>query len=120
MDSIPECLNEDINCLVEYLVYKSNCKIDYSLRTLCNHIRCGRCSGIPICCIIFFLVFWVPLFYFINFKLVKRFIKWWPPAKFNYVPCVMCYFLKNKKQIYVCKIGDKRCCGLVSQSIESQ
>jgi hypothetical protein len=121
MGSIPDCLNEDINHLVEYLVYKSNCRVDYSPKTLYRHVRCGRCSGIPVCCILFFLGFWVPLFLFINFKPVKRFVKWWPPQeRFNYVPCFICYWRRNKKKIHVCKLGDKRCCGLVSQSVEPQ
>lgn len=116
---MPDSLKKDIDSLVEYLVRKNNQKVDYRLSTLYSHIKCGRCSGIPYCCIFFFLFFWMPLFSLIGFKPIKAFIKWWPPIKCNYVPCFFCYFFKNKIKIHVCKKDDEKCCGIISRSTET-
>lgn len=58
-----------------------------------GEIRCGLRSKIPVCCILFYLLLWKPLFLFIHFDIVKRFIVWYPPRtyyNYNHVPCLIC------------------------------
>jgi hypothetical protein len=43
------------------------------------HIQCGLHSGFPVCCILFYVLFWLPVVFgeMRPFKLNKRFIAWW-------------------------------------------
>lgn len=88
-----------------------------------RHIRCGWHSGLPLCCIIFFVFFWLPLFglrYFIleNEGRIVRWLKWitrrWPPKKekYQYVACPLCVLLGRKVQIKVCSGTNRHGCCL--------
>jgi hypothetical protein len=79
-----------------------------------NHIRCGYHSNIPICCMIFFLVFWIPLFYLLCFQWVKQFINWYPPPmrnkkRFDYVPCPFCFIFNRRRKILLCEKDPENC-----------
>lgn len=84
-----------------------------SLGRLPKHVRCGRMSNIPFCCIVFYLFFWTPMFACRRLPLFKRFTRWYPPGKpFNYVPCFLCLTLQRRRKIKHCDYApnDVGCC----------
>lgn len=95
-----------LNCDIE------NSKTNINFSSICRHIRCGLKSNIPICCIVFYLLR-EPLYFFINFTLVKKFIYWYPyrtKCKYNYVPCLICFLFRRVRKLYVCTESDIDCC----------
>lgn len=99
---------EEIKCLETLYLDNINSSMKrhpWSLRRIWNHIRCGQHSNIPLCCILFFIVFWTPLFYLLCFKPVKWFINWYPPIRqerFNYVPCPFCLVFNRRRKLKIC------------------
>ena len=74
-------------------------------------VVCGWYSNIPVCCIIFFVLVWSPLFYFNSFSLVKKFLDRWPPGKpFYYVACPFCVLFNKRKKSKVCEYSCTGCC----------
>jgi len=101
-------LNKDnATVIVDYL---NRHKSRMSVKSICGHFHCGRHSGIPLCCMIFFVFLWGPLSRLSYFSLVKKFIYWYPPVKFGYVPCLFCFVLRRKAKIRNCSNDNLYCC----------
>ena len=75
-----------------------------------HDIRCGLKSNIPLCCILFFLVFWQIIFIFVHFSIVRKFVSWYPPEPCGYVPCVFCVIRKSFRKVHDCSASDPHCC----------
>ena len=98
-----------------------NAKVDLSPWAVFRDVRCGWKSNIPICCILFFCVFWKMLYFFISFSIVKKFIYWYPPRTpegCNYIPCFICFLLRRGYKLYVCSADDVTCCCHKSNCLE--
>lgn len=71
---------------------------------LIKDVYCGFHSKIPVCCILFYILIWGPLIK-LNVKL-NNYIK---AAPFGYIPCFVCFLLKNQVKIKYC--NDCEVCG---------
>ena len=59
-----------------------------------HDMKCGRHSGIPLCCIFWFILVWRPLFRF------RRLRKWYifkVVLDWDYVACPVCWIFKRNK-----------------------
>ncbi len=96
-------LFEEINFLQYFSIDVSNAaRRKWTFKRFYGQCRCGLYSGMPICCVIFFVSIWINLFYLWNFKPIRDFCRWYPPGRFGYVPCPICFLRGNKKKIRNC------------------
>lgn len=66
-------------------------------------LKKGRCSGIPWCCIAFYILLWMPLRRFQRLR--KAYTRWAHKDQVwtgEYVPCPLCRLLKHQIQIKQC------------------
>lgn len=102
--------DQDIKDIGSPYVLLSQSKVDFNL----NCIYCGLKSNIPFCCILFFLIFWKPIFILVHFKIVQKFIHYYPPrtyCDFCYIPCFFCLMLRKCSPLKTCNYQeDSDCC----------
>ena len=96
-------------CELQVLVINQH-KDRWSPTKIWQTIVCGWHSNIPICCIAFFLLVWIPLFNFRDFSWVRKITHWWPPISFNYVPCPFCFLFNRRRKLKKCEITCGSCC----------
>ncbi|MBC8296925.1 MAG: hypothetical protein H8E55_14170 [Pelagibacterales bacterium] len=68
-----------------------------------SDLRCGKHSGIPLCCIFWFIFFWCPLWRF------ERLRMWYfyKSYEWEYIPCVACLISKRDVgELKKCKCGE--------------
>jgi len=64
-----------------------------------HDFKCGRHSGVPTCCIFWFVCVWVPMFRFKKIRVwyFNRILNW------DYIPCLLCVITKkNVGKLKVC------------------
>ncbi len=117
LTKIPSVSQKEIRDLTERYLWFRNYPIyaqRWSFKRIWRTIVCGWHSNIPVCCIVFFLLCWSPLFYLTAFSWVQRFIEWWPPSKrrFNYVACPLCVLRNKRNRLKICSesTGCAGCC----------
>lgn len=88
-------------------------------------VKCGACSGLPVCCVTFMSFVWSPAFMrwgtrMVAGKLLQKpkatmpfLLRWYPQwrhKRWGYVPCPLCLLRKHRVEVHVCEAGCA--CGL--------
>ncbi len=65
------------------------------------HFVCGRRSGIPLCCALFFFFLWRPIFRYYHMPTFRRLVHWWHHG-WGYVVCPGCSLLGRRAKVRSC------------------
>lgn len=83
-------------------------KLPYWVRRTWLHLRAGKCSGFPACCIVFYSTIWQAVYRF------ERFSGWYhrKSGRAGYVPCPLCIISGARVRVNRCT----ELCGHVAES----